>query len=225
MKGNRFGKIDYSSIGPRLGAAWSVNEKTVVRVGYGMHYAAGNGLTGGFCIRCQNGYSTAAGLSALRTRSRPALRWDDGFVPSSSFQAPPIISASAGNAADDIWYISPDSGKAPRFQNWSLSIQRELPWKFVAEAAYIGNRGTRLSANHSRSITSIRNFSLWETCSISGLMLRGRCGRLQSPIQISFRIGELARPWVAPCGLTRISTALSTTSTTRLAVPGMTRCS
>ena len=29
-----------------------------------MHYAAGNGLTGGFCIRCQNGYSTAAGLRA-----------------------------------------------------------------------------------------------------------------------------------------------------------------
>jgi hypothetical protein len=29
-----------------------------------------------------------------------------------------------------------------------LSLQRELPWKFVAEAAYIGNRGTRLSANH-----------------------------------------------------------------------------
>ena len=147
VSGNRFGKIDYSSIGPRVGAAWSVNEKTVVRLGYGMHYAAGNGLTGGFCIRCQNGYSTAAGLSAPDAFT-PALRWDNGFVPSSTFQAPPIISASAGNAADDIWYISPDSGKAPRFQNWSLSIQRELPWKFVAEAAYIGNRGTRLSANH-----------------------------------------------------------------------------
>jgi len=147
VSGNRFGKIDYSSIGPRLGAAWSVNEKTVVRVGYGMHYSAGNGLTGGFCIRCQNGYSTAASLASPDAFS-PALRWDNGFVPSSSFQPPPIISASAGNAADDIWYISPDSGKAPRFQNWSLSIQRELPWKFVAEAAYIGNRGTRLSANH-----------------------------------------------------------------------------
>ena len=72
---NRFGKIDYSSIGPRLGAAWSVNEKTVVRLGYGMHYAAGNGLTGGFCIRCQNGYSTAAGLGAPDAFT-PALRWD-----------------------------------------------------------------------------------------------------------------------------------------------------
>src|SRR5262249_22793464 len=31
---------------------------------------------------------------------------------------------------------------------WSLSVQHELPWKLVAEAAYIGNRGTRLSVNH-----------------------------------------------------------------------------
>lgn len=144
---NRFGNIDYSSIGPRIGMAWSVNEKTVVRAGYGIHYAAGNGLTGGFCLRCQNGYSTTAGLSAPEAFS-PALRWDNGFVPSSTFVAPPIISPSAGNAADDIWYIAPDSGTAPRLQNWSLSIQRELPWKLVAEAAYIGNRGTRLSAPH-----------------------------------------------------------------------------
>ncbi|MEW5974437.1 MAG: carboxypeptidase regulatory-like domain-containing protein [Acidobacteriota bacterium] len=147
INSNRFGKIDYSSVGPRLGMAWSVNEKTVVRVGYGIHYSAGNGLTGGFCLRCQTGYSTTAGLSAPEPFSA-ALRWDNGFVPSATFVAPPVISAAAGNAADDIWYISPDSGTAPRFKNWALTIQRELPWKLVAEASYIGNRGTRLSASH-----------------------------------------------------------------------------
>ncbi|MFN0086589.1 MAG: carboxypeptidase regulatory-like domain-containing protein [Blastocatellia bacterium] len=147
VKGNRFGEIDYSSFGPRLGLAWSMNQKTVLRVGYGMYYAAGNGLTGGFCIRCQNGYSNTAGLSRP-TATGAALNWDNGFVPPPNFLPPPIISASAGNAADDIWYISPNSGTAPRFQNWSLSLQRELPFKLLFEAAYIGNRGTRLSANH-----------------------------------------------------------------------------
>jgi hypothetical protein len=144
---SRFGEIDYSSWGPRLGLAWSVNQKTVVRAGYGIYYSAGNGLTGGFCIRCQNGYSTTAGLSRPTTTGA-ALQWDNGFAPPASFLAPPIINPSAGNTADDIWYINPRSGVAPRFQNWSLSIQRELPWKFVAEIAYIGNRGTRLSVNH-----------------------------------------------------------------------------
>ncbi|MDQ3652302.1 MAG: TonB-dependent receptor [Acidobacteriota bacterium] len=144
---SRFGETDYSSWGPRLGVAWSVNQKTVLRAGYGMYYAAGNGLTGGFCIRCQNGYSTTASLSRPSTTGA-ALQWDNGFVPSASFLPPPIINPSAGNASDDIWYISPESGVAPRFQNWSLSLQRELPWRLVAEVAYIGNRGTRLSASH-----------------------------------------------------------------------------
>ncbi len=144
---SRFADIDFSSWGPRLGLAWSVDQKTVVRVGYGIYYAAGNGLTGGFCIRCQNGYSNTAGLSKP-SPTGVALQWDNGFAPPSNFLAPPIINPSAGNSADDIWYIAPNSGTAPRFQNWSLSIQRELPWKFVAEAAYIGNRGTRQSAAH-----------------------------------------------------------------------------
>ncbi len=142
-----FGEVDYSSIGPRLGLAWSLNDKTVLRAGYGIYYAAGNGLTGGFCIRCQNGYSTTAAVSKATTTAA-ALNWDNGFVPPPTFIAPPVISPSAGNTADDIWYINPKSGQAPRFHNWSLSIQRELPFKFVAEIAYIGIRGSRLSVNH-----------------------------------------------------------------------------
>lgn len=144
---SRFGDIDYSSLGPRLGLAYSLGQNTVVRAGYGIYYSSGNGLTGGFCIRCQNGYSTTAALSRPTTTGA-ALQWDNGFTPSASFLPPPIINPSAGNTSDDIWYISPDSGVAPRFQNWSLSVQRVLPWKLVAEVAYIGNRGTRLSANH-----------------------------------------------------------------------------
>lgn len=144
---SRFADLDFSQIGPRVGLAYAYNQKTVLRLGYGVYYAAGNGLMGGFCLRCATGFATTASVSRP-TLTGAALNWDNGFVPSPSFLAPPIISPSAGNAADDIYYINPKSGTAPRFQNWSVSIQRELPWKLVAEAAYIGNRGTRLSANH-----------------------------------------------------------------------------
>ncbi len=142
-----FADIDYSNYGPRLGLAWSIGQKTVVRAGYGIYYSAGNGLTGGFCIRCTTGFASSAAV-AKATPTSAALNWDNGFVPPSNFIPPPSISPSAGNAVDDIWYIAPNSGTAPRFQNWSLSVQRELPGKFVFEAAYIGNRGTRLSASH-----------------------------------------------------------------------------
>jgi hypothetical protein len=144
---SRFGDIDKTSIGPRLGLAWSLNQKTVIRAGYGIYYAAGNGLMGGFCLRCATGFASSAAVSKATTTSA-ALNWDNGFVPPATFIPPPTVSPSAGNQTDDIYYINPKSGTAPRFQNWSLSVQRELPFKIVAEAAYIGNRGTRLSANH-----------------------------------------------------------------------------
>ncbi len=151
---DRFGKIDYSSYGPRAGFAWSIDQKTVMRVGYGMYYAAGNGLMGGFCLRCATGFATVAdGVGGLQ--------WDNGFQPTPNFIPPGVVNPSAGNAADDIYYINPKSGTAPRFQNWSIGFQRELPWKFVAEAAYIGNRGTRLSANHfSLNLLDAKYYSL-----------------------------------------------------------------
>lgn len=144
---SRFADTDFSNWGPRLGLAYSFKDKTVFRLGYGIYYAAGNGLMGGFCLRCATGYSSVASVPRPSTTGA-ALQWDNGFVPLPNFLRPPVIDPAAGNAADDIYYINPKSGTAPRFQNWSVSIQRELPWKFVAEASYIGNRGTRLSANH-----------------------------------------------------------------------------
>src|SRR5262249_22835983 len=115
---------------------------------------------GGFCLRCATGFASTAAVSKGSVTSA-ALNWDNRFVPPSNFLAPPIINPSAGNAADDIYYINPKSGTAPRFQNWSLSIQRELPWKFVTEIAYIGNRGTRLSANHfSLNLLDAKYYSL-----------------------------------------------------------------
>jgi Carboxypeptidase regulatory-like domain len=155
-----FADTDYSNYGPRLGLAWSLGQKTVVRAGYGIYYSAGNGLTGGFCIRCTTGFASSAAV-AKASPTAAALLWDNGFVPPSNFIPPPSISPSAGNAVDDIWYIAPNSGTAPRFQNWSLSVQRELPGKFVFEAAYIGNRGTRLSASHfSLNLLDAKHYAL-----------------------------------------------------------------
>ncbi len=106
--------------------------------------------------------------SAGCVHPRTALGQRVSCLPSVS-AAPPFISPALPTAAD-IWYISPDSGVAPRFQNWSLSLQRELPWKFVAEAAYAVGSGPVFQPTISRLIASIRNISRWGTCLNSGLI-------------------------------------------------------
>ncbi len=137
-----FGKTDYSSYGPRIGFAYSINDKTVVRGGYGIYYGAGNGLTGGFCLGCSFGFSAKPEFESGQALN-PAIRWDDGF-PTSGYALPPFISPDFANKQAP-WYISPDSGKAPRIQNFNLNIQREIWKKFLVDVAYVGSRGTRLS--------------------------------------------------------------------------------
>jgi hypothetical protein len=139
----RFGDLDYSSFGPRIGIAYALNEKTVLRGGYGTYYGAGNGLTGGFCLACSFGFSA---MPELRSPDgfAPALNWDNGFVPPAGFTPPPFISPSFANGQGP-WYISPDSGKAPRIHNWNFNIQREVG-KFLIDAAYAASIGHRLSS-------------------------------------------------------------------------------
>ncbi len=137
----RFAKIDYSSYGPRLGFAWGLNDKTVVRGGYGIYYGAGNGLTGGFCLGCTFGLSAAPEFVSPGGTAA-AINWDNGF-PTTGFALPPFISPSFANYQSP-WYISPDSGQAPRIHNYNLSIQREFK-KFLFELTIAGSRGFRLS--------------------------------------------------------------------------------
>ena len=49
--------------------------------------------------------------------------------------------------------------KTGQMQRWELGIQRELPYGFVVEAAYIGNRGTHIEINRNFNATPLRFLS------------------------------------------------------------------
>jgi hypothetical protein len=141
----RFSDIDYRDLGPRLGFAYALNPKTVVRGGFGIAYSWGNADSNGFCdTNCNLGFDSypqwvSDGLD-------PAANWDGGFVapPGVTWLLPPIVSPTFANGQSPN-YFSPKSGQPPRILNYSLNVQRELPAKLFLSVAYAGSRGQRLT--------------------------------------------------------------------------------
>lgn len=129
---------DYSNIGPRLGAAFQLTSKTVLRGGWGIFYQTlGNGGCG-----CRQGFASTNQL--LGDGVNPVLNWDGGIPVSPSFRPPPILDPTLSNF-QNIDFLGPNFGRAPRVVNWSFNIQHEVK-RFLIDVGYVGNQGNRLNS-------------------------------------------------------------------------------
>jgi hypothetical protein len=134
----RFYDTDLSNFGPRIGFAYRLFPKTVLRGGYGIFYQTlGNGGCG-----CRLGFSNPIVLNSDGVNA--ALNWDDGIQPPPGFRPPPLIDPNVGNF-NNVDVFSENFGRAPRIHNWSFNIQQEIG-KFLLDVAYVGNRGRGLNS-------------------------------------------------------------------------------
>ncbi len=140
----RFGDIYWNNLGPRIGGAYQLTPKTVIRAGYGMYFSAANGNTGGGCFPCGWGVS-ASPTPTSPDGIAPAFNWDSGFLVPPGFLPPPIINPSYANG-QTVLVLSKEDGLAGRIQNWQVNVQRELPMAFLLDVAYLGSKGSRLNS-------------------------------------------------------------------------------
>lgn len=134
----RFYPTDFSNIGPRLGAAFRIGPKTVLRGGWAIYY---QGLSSGGC-GCRAGFSGSNSL--ISDGLNPVINWDGGIPIQQGYRPPPIIDPTIVNY-QNVQYQGPTAGQAGRIQNWSINIQHEFK-NFLFDIAYQGNRGTRLNS-------------------------------------------------------------------------------
>jgi hypothetical protein len=131
---------DYHDFGPRIGLAYSIDAKTVVRSGYGISYTFFNRPGS-----AQEGINAPQALFGVLSQTMPA----GGPVPASflttqnSFSDNIASPAAFNPALSNVVYTPPDS-KWPRIQNWFLSVERQLPKDTVFDLSYNGNHSTRL---------------------------------------------------------------------------------
>ncbi|MDZ4796976.1 MAG: TonB-dependent receptor, partial [Bryobacteraceae bacterium] len=134
---------------PRLGLAWQLNEKTVVRSSFGQMFistsgAAGAFSTGGSGIRLADGADAgwhASFDNMVHMRSNYTTPWAPSDVSAyqrttaaANLQATGPVGPSAFNRASHM----------PYEWTWSLGVQRELPHGFLVEMTYSANAGRDL---------------------------------------------------------------------------------
>ncbi len=130
---------------PRLGLAYSLNSKTVVRLGYGLFYAMSNGnLADGVLLdNLLTGYAFPQTVQTTDNGITPAFLLSQGY-PAFTGTIPSLNPSLAnGNAID---YFNQDGGLAAYTQSWNVSIQRQLPWNLTLDAAYVANKSSHLAA-------------------------------------------------------------------------------
>ena len=126
---------------PRVGFAWLATPSTSVRGGYGLFYdvLGTNRMTVN-----QVGYSRDTTLT-------PSLDNGQTFVATLANPFPNGLLDPVGSGLGLMTSVGqgvsfPYAGEVsnPRNHRWSLGVQRELPWRFLVEATYVGARGENL---------------------------------------------------------------------------------
>jgi len=174
--------------GPRLGFAYRVNDKTAIRGGYGIYYS---GISfDQFIGQPTIGYVSNPTVSNISNGESAAFSLDNGFpannpacANSNCVNRPPFIDPSFANNTSPI-AVAKNGLTLPRYQNWSLTFERQLTDNVRLDVSYIANRGTRLTADWQKmgvganmnpsSILSIPNAALKANCS-SATAVGGNC--------------------------------------------------
>ncbi|PYV84729.1 MAG: hypothetical protein DMG05_24085, partial [Acidobacteria bacterium] len=109
----------YKGIAPRLGIAYSINDKTVVRTGYGIFYSQAfiPGWGGGSSL---DGFNANPAFGSSNGGLTAAFILSQGFP--QDFNRPPFIDSTFLTGQDGTLYRPLDANRLPYSQQWNLTV-------------------------------------------------------------------------------------------------------
>lgn len=133
--------VSHKLFAPRVGLAWRLNEKTVVRAGYGINYDPipfSRPMRGRYPLTI-NFVNTAPNTFA----------WASTFEQGVPNTVGPDLSSGVVNLPGNANMRSPWPGLLHRgySQTWNLTIERKLPESLVTSVAYVGMHAVHLLAD------------------------------------------------------------------------------
>jgi hypothetical protein len=164
----RFSKTYPYAFGPRLGLAYQIDDKTVLRAGWGLSYSGGANwwyVTGG-SNQLGLGFNsidwTTAEYGGTAVRFRDGLQYDRGDLYTATLD--PGIRPTPGQLnVPSAWggQINDRNGGRPgRVNQWNISLQREIARDLTVDVSYVANRAVWLEANGLVGVNAIRSADL-----------------------------------------------------------------
>jgi hypothetical protein len=117
-----YSDIQWGDIQPRLGIAYQITPKTVVRTGAGRFFT-------------RLGVSDSIFLGG-NPPFQPTANVSFGFVDNPGGTTANSLPLTVTSQAKDF--------KNPEAWSWNFTVERELPWKSIVSVAYVGRRGLHL---------------------------------------------------------------------------------
>ncbi len=145
---------DYNNLAPRIGFAYNILDKTVIRGGYGIGYIYFNRLGSADLLATNfpqitranitQGASNIAGGLCTGNNINGCFRTTQAGYPS--------------GLPNNVTLFIPRDRPTPYIQNWQLSVQRELTANMMIDVAYVGNHALKqvllADLNQARPLTA-----------------------------------------------------------------------
>ncbi len=164
---------DRNNWGPRIGMAYKLTDKTVLRAAYGISYIHFNRLGGENLLAFNlpniigvniNQLPATAAAGGLPICTSQAQRPQDCFRTREQGYSDNLLSIANVNQVNVRANYIPKDLKSGMLQSFHASVQRELPGGFVLDLGYVGNRGDNLMVlgdfNQARANAPTENLSV-----------------------------------------------------------------
>jgi hypothetical protein len=139
---------NFKNLAPRVGIAYQVTPKTVVRMGYGRSFDVG-------MFGTIFGHTVTQNLPVLGTQSvNPANPWESVFslAVGPPLEDPATVLSSQPKGPDGN-YLYPNGFRAwvmpfhthmPTVDSWNVTVQRQITPTFSLQAGYVANKGSHI---------------------------------------------------------------------------------
>ncbi len=131
---------DLNNFGPRVGFAWNVHPKTVLRGAYGIYhdYIPQDLLIANF--------TSSAGLVTNPIGSEPVVPFNfDSAAFIAPSPTPPVLTAPTPPFTGASIFVTPRNLATPYVQNWNFNFEQELSNSVALQVGYVGSKGTKLT--------------------------------------------------------------------------------